>query len=50
MNARQVDDAPVRRALQVQRLGVVLDYHVLFGDYVARRGVHAVVARSPDLY
>ena len=50
VKARQVDFAPIHRALEVQRFGVVHDYHVRFGDYVVRRGVHAVVALSPDLH
>ena len=50
VNARQVDFAPVHRALEVQRFGVVRDDHVLFGDYIVRRGVHPVVALSPHLH
>ena len=51
VNARQVDFAPVHRALEVQRFRVLCDDHIFFGDdYVVRRGVHAVVALSPDLH
>ena len=50
VNARKVDIAPVHRALEVQSFCVVRDDHVFFDDDVVRRGVHLVVALSPDLH